>query len=351
METIFELFNGLRIITIREDGEITLNIDKDSKIYDKISEELDKGVVDLKNFRNEGIPGKIKYNRSYENREDVSNLLTELKISFYSYSIETSQNEDELTPKIIDIYDARMKNIISNNRIIREFSDRYEYCLIKNYEDKYNDFIIDSIQFDDIFVQLLKTKEKSLIVSIDFSKEIFKIVNILDWINMYAIKILNHNEDKIENAQSIIEGLKFKSLPIILYRKGLDTIYVNKNKFREVTIDFIPNLYKVDTMNSKEVDSVVSKGEIILNGRLVDYIPGIRIDLTKDLLISNGHIIVASYLGDYSGCIGFFEEEGYDLPVAWIHDTYARVFIDVYEDEDSKIVCVEHSYVIDIDEF
>ncbi len=256
---------------------------------------------------------------------------------------------DEFIPRVVNISDRRLRGVLNNNKCIREFGDRYEYCLVKNYENLYHEPVIDSIQFDDVFVQLLTDKNTRVIVSIDFQKDMFKIVDILDWINKNSVKVLSDNDDKIENAWNMIEGLKFKGLPIVLYRKGFETIHININSLREVTDEFIPGIQKINTMNSKEIDSLDNKGEIFLNGRKIDYIPEIWIDLTKDLLISNGHIFVASYLGDYGGCIGLFEEEGDDLPLAWIHDTETKVYIDIYENDNRKVIFVEHSYAIDID--
>ncbi len=348
METIFESFDGQKIITI-SDEKIVVNLEKESATFSKLMNELGKEVEDLKSFVNQGIPGKIKITRKYQNKDDISKLLTELHIPFYSYTIDNTEAVDEFSSRVVNIDDYRLRCVLNNNKCIREFGDRYEYCLVKNYENLYHEPVIDSIQFDDVFVQLLTDKNTRVIVSIDFQKDMFKIVDILDWINKNSVKILRDKEDRIEDAWNMIEGLKFKDLPIVLYRKGFETIHININSLREVTDEFIPGIQRINTMNSKEIDSLDNKGEIFLNGRKIDYIPEIRIDLGNDLLISNGHIFVASYLGDYGGCIGLFEEEGDDLPLAWIYDTETKVYIDIYENDNRKVIFVEHSYAIDID--
>lgn len=82
----------------------------------------------------------------------------------------------------------------------------------------------------------------------------------------------------------------------------------------------------------------------------IDYIPEMQIDPTKDLIISNGHIMVASYIGDYGVYIGFFEERGDILPVSWIQDTDTTVYIETHVSAARTIIDIKHNYVIDIGE-
>lgn len=345
MAVIFKSFNGYKLITLKDTGEIIVNENMDAELYKIITEELGREAEILVDFKNPGIPGKIKIKKPYENKQDIINLLNNLRIPFYT--CKQTFNNTNYDSNIIDIYDMRIKNTLKNNSI-REFDNRYEYCIIENYENMLDEFRIDSIEIENVFVQLLTDKYNMRIVSIEFLKKDFTVSKIASWLHLYSIKLLNTNEEKIENAYEIIRGLRFKGRPIILYRNGKDTLYINTVSFPEITNKFKSNIQRVDTSKSKKIDIQEKLNQIVFNGRRVSYIPEIRIDLTKDLLISNGHIIVATYLGDYSGCVGFFENEGDCLPVAWIHDIDAKIFIDVYKGKNGTIVVVEHSHSIDI---
>ncbi len=345
MEVIFESFNGDKLITLRDSGEIIVNEDIDPKEYNIITEKLGEEVEILVSFKDPGIPGKIKIKKPYENKQDIVSLLKDLGIPFYTYK-KTSDNTDQ-DSNIIDIYDMRRKNTLKNNSI-REFDNRYEYCLIENYKNMNDEFKIDRIEIGDVFLQILTDRYNIRIVSIEFLKKDFTVSKMVNWLYLYSIKLLNTNEEKIENAYEIIRGLRFKGRPIILYRNGKDRLYINTVSFPEITNKFESNTQIVDTSKSKKIYSQEKLNQIVFNGRRISYIPEIRIDLTRDLLISNGHIIVATYLGDYMGAVGFFYNEGDCLPVAWIHDKNAKVFIDVYKRENSTIVVVEHSHYIDI---
>lgn len=345
MEVIFESFNGDKLITLKDTGEIIVNENIDLKAYNIITEKLGEEAEILVNFKDPGIPGKMKIKKPYENKQDIVSLLNNLGIPFYTYK-KTSDNTNQ-DSNIIDIYDMRRKNTLKNNSI-REFDNRYEYCLIENYENMIDEFKIDSIEIGDVFIQLLTDRYNMRIVSIEFLKKDFTVNQIVNWLYLYSIKLLNTNEEKIENAYEIIRGLRFKGRPIIIYRNGKDTLYINTVSFPEITNKFKSNIQRVDTSKSKKIYSQEKSNQIVFNGRRVSYIPEIRLDMAKDLLISNGHIIVATYLGDYMGAVGFFDREGDCLPIAWIHDTNAKIFIDVYKRENRTIVVIEHSHSIDI---
>lgn len=349
MEVKFESIDGEGTIRIK-DKTIIVDMNKKTKLYERIIEELDKGVTDLKAFSHKGIPGKMKFNRMYRNNEDIIKLLRDLKREFYVNNIISISNEKSSSVKVIDIDELRLKKLIERESYLREFSDRYEYCIIRNYEERYDEFQCDSIQMEDVFVQLLTIKDKRILVSIDFSKDRFELKEIINWLYMNNVKLLQDDESSIANASSVIKGLKFKSTPVILYKRGDKNIFIIKDQLPEVTEEFIFNEQQINTFNSREIDNLQSGINIVLNGEEINYIPEIKLDLTKDLLISNGHIVVASYIGDYGGCIGYFEEEGYDLPVAWIHD-YTKVYINIYEKDNSKIVSIDFGYSINIDEF
>lgn len=252
--------------------------------------------------------------------------------------------------KVVNIEDYKYKKIINENGSLREFTDRYEHCVVKDYENLYEDFQCHSIGIAEVFVQLLTVKDDIIMVSIDFPKDIFGLRDIVDYLDFYGVKLMGECENFIANAVDIMVAVKFRGRAIVIYEKGYNIIPIHKEKLREVTEEFDYTKVRIDTSNSKKRISLLPTSKIILDDTEIDYIPEMELDLTKDLIISNGHIMVASYIGNYGDCIGFLEKKGDDLPVSWIHDMDTIVYIDTHVNGTKVIVNVQHNYVIDIQE-
>jgi len=254
-----------------------------------------------------------------------------------------------LNKDVINFNELRFKKILNTLGSLREFDDRYEFCLIDKYEEKFNTFNLDSIQIADTYVQMLEHKKRLFVVSYEFLKANFNLKDILNWLHKYKIDIVekqNNEQDYYITAESIVSALKFRGNPIVLYVKGSKRLKIDRD-LNEITDYFIPTTQKVDTGESKEIESINQILRIILDGKEIDYIPRIEFDLTKDILISNGNIIVAKYIDDYMGSVGFYYDDP-SLPVAWLHDKNAKVFINIYEKDSRKIVVVESKYVFEI---
>jgi hypothetical protein len=87
------------------------------------------------------------------------------------------------------------------------------------------------------------------------------------------------------------------------------------------------------------------KPVIILNGKRIDTVPRIDFDLSKDFILSNGQFIVADYMDDYLGNIGFYRETDPVIPISYYLDNDAPVTIQIDEGPDgSKICVVEQKY-------
>lgn len=258
--------------------------------------------------------------------------------------------DNAYSDNIINIEDLRLKRLMDKNHCIREFGDRYEYCFIKEYENKYENFTSDSIKFEDIFVQILTVNDEHKLVSIDFSKKMFKLDEVLSYLNLYGVKLLKEGELKINKGNRILEAKRFEGTPIVVYERGTDSIHINHEELIEITEEFVYNQQRINTANSKPRDSTVPKSKIFLNGEEIDYVPEFDISVEQDLIISNGHIMVANYIGDYFGCIGFYEEKDYPLPISWIFDKNTTVYIEIYEKEEQRIIVIDHNYAIDFEE-
>lgn len=247
---------------------------------------------------------------------------------------------------IIDIKDLKLKRLMNRNHSIREFGDRYEYCFIKEYENKYDNFACDSIQFEDCFVQLLTVKGERILVSIDFNKDIFEMEEVIYYLELYGFTLLKEGEYQIKEAYQVLEAKKFNGTPIVLYERGTDIVSVDLDELMEITEEFVYNKYRINTVASKSRTSIKPKSKIVLNDEEIDYIPEIEISPYHDLIISNGNIIVANYIGNYFGCIGFYLDKEDDFPVSWIYDKDTTVYIDIHEDKGKKIIMIDHNYAI-----
>lgn len=166
--------------------------------------------------------------------------------------------------KIIDFKSLQMDQWIANiDGQLREFTDYYEYCFIEDYEMKYDDFIIDGIHVDNIFVSILESRGKSLIVSLQFSKE-YDIPEIVEWLESHVVTF---NEcDKlgyfINQAHTIIEGVNFRGRPIVIASKGIEKIYFNPDDFKEVTDHYLNYTQIVNTGNAVDIEI----GNAVLKG-------------------------------------------------------------------------------------
>lgn len=267
----------------------------------------------------------------------------------YIYSSEKNLNEFN-SSNIIDINEQMLKRLIDKNNSIREFGDRYEYCIIKEYENRYEGSICDSIEFDDCFIQILTVKGEHKLVSIDFSKDLFNSINeVLLYLELYGIKLLKDGERYVSGASEVLQAKKFNGSPIIIYKRGSDKIEIDRDNLVEITEIFIKEEKRINTSTSKIRDTIKPISKIVLNGQEIDYMPEISINPANDLIICNGNIMVAKYIGDYMGVMGFYGEEGDSLPISWIYDKETMIYIDIHGGEGDKIISIDYNYAIDLE--
>jgi len=89
---------------------------------------------------------------------------------------------------------------------------------------------------------------------------------------------------------------------------------------------------------------------IKVNGERIRAIPRIEFDISKDIILSNGNLIVADYLDEYCEGIGFYKDEDPSIPIVFFLDYDTTVEIQIIPKESgSKVYIIEHQYVIDID--
>lgn len=334
-----EFYGSISII----DETVNLLIDEDTEIYKKFNEEIENGLTDLKKFKNSGIPGRIKYKRKYEYKEDIFKLLEKYRQEFYIKNIVIVSKSDDMKYNILEICQLGA-NKISSPIYLLEFDNRYEYSMIKGYKDRYGKMEIESIEIDQVFIKLGTTKGRKEILAIDFMKEKFNIEEVDRWLGRNNIEILKDTEKFLNNNFLIKKALKFEETTIVLYeshgpRGNKWNRSRNRRNLRAIgELEMLEETDEDEDIEGSKTDMLIS-----LNGIRIDFIPEIEIDLSKDLLFSNGHFIAASFFGAYgSDSIAFFKRKGDDPPLALILQEKEEIKIYICEKENQKIVSIEY---------
>lgn len=236
----------------------------------------------------------------------------------------------------------------------REFDHYFEYCLLDDFEKKYSHFKIHSVQLGDVFVAILETKGKEVLVSLQFFKDRFSLMRIGTWIDEMGVYLGEKScaTVTVPHAKRIVDGLQFKGRPVVLYEKGQQSLNHDVRGWYEVTDVFHAIDWIVQADNAKEVEMASPcKAKIYYHGERVTFVPRIEFDLSRDRIISNGQLIVADYIDDYCGTVGFWQKDNAALPVAFFYDDETPIYIDVQmRPSGSKVCVIEQKYVVSYDE-
>lgn len=254
---------------------------------------------------------------------------------------------------ISDLEKFRRNLIISDkNKQLRKLQNYYEYCLLKEYDAFLEFENAQAVQIGPVFANLVETNAQFIPVSIMFSDDEFDLDDVISWLNQYSIYYESSpkTNGKIERADEIIQGLKFKGNIIILYRKGRKKLEYDSSKFIEVTEQYAHYSEVRSVLNEKSIVDREAGLKICFNGVLVETVP--RIDFEQEnLIISNGTFICADYMDDYFGSVALFRMEDSNLPVAWIQDKNTTVYIDLFESDEFGQICVlKFAYELELSE-
>ncbi|WDL98453.1 hypothetical protein [Alicyclobacillus sp. ALC3] len=236
----------------------------------------------------------------------------------------------------------------------REFEDYYDYCFVDDYEEKYDRFQVHSVQVGDVFVGILEEKGRFVLVSVQFFKERFSVTRIGNWIDKMGIHLEEHvcMSVDVSNASKIVAGLRFKGRPLVVYEKGQQTLRYDLSDSVEVSDIYksYNSIVNPASRNEVEVDPPC-KATIFYDGERVYSVPRIEFDLSRDVIISNGQVIVADYIEDYCGTIGFWQEDNAALPVTFFYDDETPIYINIRTRQGGSKVCViEQDYKVQYDE-
>ncbi|TRY24798.1 hypothetical protein FOI68_14750 [Brevibacillus sp. LEMMJ03] len=250
--------------------------------------------------------------------------------------------------EIIDFSSEKNKHAIKKG-VLRRLPDCYEYCFLPDYEMKYDSFQSQSIQMLEFFFTLLELKNKTLFVSVQFPLY-YDTDRIREFLEYYTFSYDEKDEKGyyVKNALEIVEGKLFKGKPLVIGRRGRKKLYYDVSAFLEVTAHYNQYHQIVHTGQAEIVDMVAKKPVIFLNGRRMNAVPRIDFDPAKDFILSNGQFIVADYMDDYCGTIGFYRKTDPVIPVSYYLDSDAPVYIQLDEGADgSKMCVVEQKYNLD----
>ena len=280
-------------------------------------------------------------------------------------SVLTEQNK----VKVIDISKHKKYKL---DGVFREYRDKYEYVLLQDYEDILDVCMVHYIPIGDIGIQLLEPLDyigidNIYLASIEFLKDRFTLHAALDWLKVYNVTIpCIEKEDKyIYHANEVIEGLLFKGIPIVLFEKGRKKVKC-EDSYMEITKEYVPIKNLSNTKESKILKFQSTKKpsvfkfdgnknydrKIVYNDMEIDHIPVLNFDLTKDLVISNGNVVVCDYIAPYGETIGFYQgkyEEGTDpLPVSFLLDMDTPIYMSVeIKPDGGKLCIIQYNYIID----
>ena len=237
------------------------------------------------------------------------------------------------------------------SKSFREFDDYYEYCFLRNNEYDFPDYLSNSVQLNNINAVVMEKRAKMILYAVQFPKERFTLSQIVEWMQEYYIYLETKKElnTSIGDAEEIIQGVLYKGNPLILYKKGKKTLPYNPHNFIEITEEYTNLQTEVSPRRSKELN-LDNQLKVVVNGKEVEGIPRLDFDLLTDLIISNGNLMVADYIDEYEGTIGFFSNEDPLIPVSFIIDQETTVYIQIEKQENGSFICfVEHGYLLSPD--
>ncbi len=237
----------------------------------------------------------------------------------------------------------------------REYDDYYEYCLVDNYEEKYDKFHVHSVQIADVFAAILEEHDHLRLVAVQFFKSHFTLSTIGNWLSEKDVYFSDSSIveliTEIPNATAIVAGLLFKGCPLVVYAKGHQILTFSVTDFIEVNDVFQSYDYIVNSADAKDVTfEPPCEAIIFFNGERVNSVPFIEFNRRTDIVVSNGQLVVADFIEDWCGNIGIFQNENVAIPVSFLLDNKTPVYMNMRTKPDgSKLCVIEQEYSIDYD--
>lgn len=108
--------------------------------------------------------------------------------------------------KISHIEEYRRRHyLLKKNKDLREIDDKFEYCLVEDYDSKFDNYEANAIMMGSVFANLITLGSRIFLVSIMFPKNKFTAEEIITWLNQCAIFF----QDKEDQIGCFLKQVKF----------------------------------------------------------------------------------------------------------------------------------------------
>ncbi len=197
-----------------------------------------------------------------------------------------------------------------------------------------------------MFASILEEQGHYVLVAIIFSKSKFTPSRLAKWLDTYGARFVNSvgaTAIEVHGACELTGAVRFMGRPLVVYKKGQGVTSCDVWQCVEVN-DVYPRYdCIVNSANAKELEmEPTCKTAILYNGqRVYSYsVPRLRFDLSRDLAIANGLVIVADFMEDYCGTVALWQEDNAMLPVMFFYDDDTPIDIDLHTRQNGSRVCV-----------
>jgi hypothetical protein len=249
---------------------------------------------------------------------------------------------------VIDLMERKKE--IMNKRIngrIRWFDGLYEYCIIDNYENRFGEYESHGVLIGGVYAILLVTDKRMVFASIQFPQERFTVESIIEWLDTHKIVFLDRGDTSSasQGCTDVIERVKFAGCSVILCKKDEDDCGPGRIVNIQESTGYTVNEEQF-TYSGAEIPTVHCGGmAVVLDGEILEEIPVLEFDPSRDIIIVNGSVIAADCIDKYRHTMGFYNSEDKQKPVAFIldADTVVNIEIDV-RDDGSRACIVEYGY-------
>ncbi len=233
-------------------------------------------------------------------------------------------------------YYRKKRFLVKRRNCFREHSDFYEFCLINGYEKQFPGFENSAVQLKNVFASVVEKDGNLLLVSIQFPKNEFNLGEAAAWLMNFGIAAVKGST--IKDAKSIVEGVLFKGTPLVLYARGKGEVEFCSDDFVEVTENFTVETQEIYTDRLWRIDPGKAVS-IVFNGKRQSTVPTLEFLPGRDVIISNGTLVLADRLDKFGDSVAFFRKGDKKTPVAIVLDQGRTVHIRVNERDDGSRIC------------
>ena len=227
----------------------------------------------------------------------------------------------------------------TQNYSITEKESYYNCIIGKEKSTRHRAAPLTGIKVGDVYAMVYKNKDSQYkIEALHFYKDTYTLPQVVDWLDLYNVTAMadNQNTYLIEKCQTLKDISRIDNTFLIIYQKGDKSLEIENE-------DLLNYIDPIKEEIRKPMDIT-----LILNDEVIDYIPRIKVNKREDILIVNGNCIVADYIDEYNGNVGFYLNSNPSLPISFIFTEETHVYIDIILKDKGKIIIIEYDYEIQL---